>query len=1376
MVLKSAGWASGASVPICAHWCPMLPLRPFRGTGPVRMIQLWLLCFLLPALEESVTAQMPPTVQVPPIVRLPEDLAVGAVAFTVSAKSDDPDPLTYAVSGEDGSFFSVPSNTGEVLLAKPLDYETKNILFIDVFVSNSRYQVKSAVTVIVEDRNNNAPVFETTNLSANISERSQPDHPVDILRALTGLSPWVICPSLQTLPVGSVVFSVRAVDKDTGQAGSVEYFIEKVIPNSVENQHLFEILQNGSIILNGSLSYNNKSSFYQLQLKACDLGGLLGNETVVQCSQSIFLSFSVLDQPDLDPQFVRDIYSASVSEDAAVGTSVLVVEAVDSDKGVNDGVTYSISNSTRPGWFRIETEGGVGVIRVNDTLDREQLLEEDEEVHVQVTATEHQLNIYGQDAKASVWVTIRVTDVNDHKPEFYNCSLETCTFTPDEAQVNFSGWVEEHAATRIPIEGLTMVAYDPDKGNNGNFELSLMGSDAPAFSVAPMRAAGSADVQVLVRDSKMVDYEIKTVMVVQVVATDLMSQSSSVASVTIHLRDINDHWPTFPKSLYIFEVPEHCSTGFVVTDDTLATDPDTGEWGRITYSLRPGNGADLFKVNPENGTVTVRDGPKLDRESQAVYYLTLQATDGGDQFSTTILEIHLLDINDNAPEVTGSYNIFVQEVTGNVSVTIQAHDKDQPDTNNSLLVYSLLPGPYSHNFSLDPEKGILTNLGPLDRESIDPDLNGRIVLTVRVSDCGEPPLSTEVNVTVTVEDINDNQPIFNQSSYQFFVKEGDPGAWVGTVAAWDADQTDANNRISFSLGGTGANNFLLQGSSILADGWAKSQLRLPSDVSLDYEMQNFFSLTVTADNPGASGTEAVTKVSVSVNVVDVNDEPPTLVVASLRAISVAENGSQHGQVAEIRAQDVDTTAQLVIELMNVICTKAGVDVGSLCQAWFSVDANGSVSINQSEAIDFEVCDLVTLIVRAWDVNTDPGFEAYSDNGSLAINIEDVNDNAPYFLPEDKTFVIIPELVIPNQQVASVQARDEDSGDNAAIVFSLLRVDFVSKDGTITSFDNFFRISTSSEDGLFTGSIDLVTSLDSTLQGTYQVTVQAQDHTLDSVAHKTQITLNLFTVDQSYRVRLQFSTSREEVGTNIEDIKEALAQATRTSVYVVDIQDVTPKTRAQAISYMDAYFVFPNGTALTLDELRVMIRRDQDSLTQLLNLGLVVLGSQESEETGQQQLLSNVIIGLAVVLVLVILIMSVVLVCLRKSYNRKLRAMKAGKEARKTAVGAATSAPTIPGTNVYNAERANPMLDLPTKDLEYVSSSTDQDYVSLNSLDENSVDLEKDDQNTKEVPKPSPPELDPEPLTAVLAERKVGAKEQQKEVLAFSNAGLDTTDL
>ncbi|XP_017751518.1 PREDICTED: cadherin-related family member 2 [Rhinopithecus bieti] len=1353
------------------------------------MARLWLSCFLLPALVVSVAANVAPKF-LPNMtsVILPEDLPVGAQVFWLVAEDSDNDPLTYGMSGPNAYFFTVVPNTGEVKLASTLDYETLYTFKVTISVSDPYIQVQREMQVIVEDRNDNAPIFQNTAFSTSISE---------------------------TLPVGSVVFSVLAVDKDMGTAGMVVYSIEKVIPSTGDSEHLFRILANGSIILNGSLSYNNKSAFYQLELKACDLGGIFNNSFTIQCSLPVYLSISVVDQPDLDPQFVREFYSASVAEDAAKETSVLKVEAVDGDKGINDPVIYSISNSTRPGWFDI---GADGVIRVNGSLDREQLLEEDEEVQLQVTATETHLNIYGQEAKVSIWVTVRVMDVNDHKPEFYNCSLPACTFTPEEAQVNFTGYVDEHASPHIPIEDLTMVVYDPDKGSNGIFLLSLGGPDAEAFSVSPERAAGSASVQVLVRVSALVDYERQTVMVVQVRAAlecrgqklwalqlllgpynccflpylqvmayrsvpcpDIFSiaidggdhgESECAGDSPLHVRK---HDSSVPRVACGGSVASPSHTAPCRVSASQATDPDTGAWGQITYSLLPGNGVDLFQVDPVSGTVTVRNSELLDREIQAVYYLTLQTTDGGNLSSSTMLQIHLLDINDNAPVVSGSYNIFVQEEEGNVSVTIQAHDDDEPGTNNSRLLFSLLPGTYNHNFSLDPDTGLLRNLGPLDRETIDPTLGGRIVLTVLVSDCGEPVLSTKVNVTITVEDINDNLPIFNQSSYNFTVKEEDPGVLVGVVKAWDADQTEVNNRISFSLSGSGANYFMIRGL-VLGAGWAEGYLWLPPDVSLDYEIQPVFNLTVSAENPDPQGGETI--VDVHVNVKDVNDNPPILDVASLRGIRVAENGSQHGQVAVVVASDVDTSAQLEIQLVNILCTKAGVDVGSLCWGWFSVAANGSVYINQSKAIDYEACDLVTLVVRACDLATDPGFQAYSNNGSLLITIEDMNDNAPYFLPEDKTFVIIPELVLPNREVASVRARDDDSGNNGLIQFSILRVDFISKDGATVPFQGIFWISTFSEADVFTGSIQPVTSLDSTLQGTYQVTVQARDTPSVDPSLEANTTLNLFTVDQSYRSRLQFSTSKAEVGANTQAINAALTQATRTTVYIVDIQDIDSAARARAHSYLDAYFVFPNGSALTLDELSVMIRNDQDSLMQLLQLGLVVLGSQESQESDLSNQLISVIIGLGVALLLVLVIMTTAFMCVRKSYNRKLRAMKAAKEARKTAAGVMPSAPAIPGTNMYNNERANPMLNLSNKDLglEYLSSSNDLDYVSINSLDDNSVDVDKNSQEIKEYRPPhTPPEPDPEPLSVVLSRQQAGAS-GQLEGPSYTNAGLDTTDL
>lgn len=71
-------------------------------------------------------------------------------------------------------------------------------------------------------------------------------------------------------------------------------------------------------------------------------------------------------------------------------------------------------------------------------------------------------------------------------------------------------------------------------------------------------------------------------------AIDLVSRNSSVALVTIHLRDINDHRPTFPESHYNLSIFEHSPVGSVVTNSIHVSDGGQG-WARLgVMEGRPG--------------------------------------------------------------------------------------------------------------------------------------------------------------------------------------------------------------------------------------------------------------------------------------------------------------------------------------------------------------------------------------------------------------------------------------------------------------------------------------------------------------------------------------------------------------------------------------------------------------------------------------------------------------------------------------------------------------------------------------------------------------------------------------------------------------------
>ncbi|NWY47955.1 CDHR2 protein, partial [Sylvia atricapilla] len=1294
----------------------------------------WHSLVLLPFLLATVSGNTVPIFNVT-IFYVPEDLELNEFAFQLKAYDLDNDPLTYQIRGLNAFYFSVDSTSGRVTLRSSLDRELQARLTITAGVSDGvNNEVSQKITIIVEDRNDNAPVFQRLPYNAVIPENENPH---------------------------SIIYTVFANDSDTGNASRVSYGIEEVIPDNTENLHLFYILPNGSVVLNGSLDYA-KNTFYQIKILAQDGGGWLHNNWTVQKSFT-YLSLTIKDMPNLNPRFLNEPYSGSVPENCDLGTIVLTVKAIDQDTGVNDEIFYIITNPSVP--FVINNT--TGTITVSEPLDREQL--PSEEVLLNVTAREKDLDIHGKVAQTSTLVTVLVTDVNDNKPQFYNCSLSSCNFA--SAQNKFTGSITEHSSSRLPVSNLNIVAHDPDKGINSSFELSLQGPNANAFTVSPTTIVGTGEVQILVQNSTLVDYEISHVMVVQIIANDTGNPTDccSTATVTIDLIDTNDHIPEFPQSTYNLSVVENSPDGTIISQNITAYDPDSGVLGQITYQLLPENIRDTFMVNATTGALLVYNGNLLDRETRSIYYANLQAKDGGNQVGTTVLEITVLDANDMEPIIIGTYFISVEEGQ-NVSTQIQAIDNDQPGTPNSKLGFMILPGLFSNNFTIDADTGDMYSKEPLDREALE-DERGQMVVTVMVYDHGEPPLNTTVNVTITVGDLNDNIPMFLNQSYEFSVFEDSPGSLVGEVNATDADRTEINSRISFRLErGSGSSNFLIR-SSRLGPGNYSGQLSVDPDMSLDYDtlQQKSFTLTVLAENTAADDAGDTASVSVTVHVLDVNDESPTILPGSLQDLSVAENRTQLGVIHTLNAFDPDTNHSLVFEELAVACFKGDSSAEDVCWDWFVLAPNGSVLVNSLE-IDYEVCDRVLLTLRVEDLYTEKG-NRYSQNETLRIIITDVNDNAPVFEAISGIFVVVPEISPVDLEVATVKATDVDSGLGGTLNFFIISVVFVEDSGVSRPFRNLFRVLTTPDKDAYIGSIRVDSNLDESLKGQYKVTVEARDS--EEPVHTAQTVLSIFTVDQSYRIRLQFLSTVEEVQSNSESIKLALTTVTKAAVYVVAIRstDDTRDTQADAKSVMEVYFVYSNGTALTFNDLTTLIQSDPLGLAELVKLGLAVIGPGDVTTPTKEIELIGVIAGLAAFLLIFILIMTLVFVLTTRSYKRKLNAMKALKVATTFNPVTAQQGAGIPGTNQYNAEGANPMLNLPldpSHDLGFHEDSIS--VTSMNSLDENTVNAPADDNFEVEQVKMQPTDpTDKEVLVAAL-----NLKEPTK--IAYINNTFTTTDL
>lgn len=102
-------------------------------------------------------------------------------------------------------------------------------------------------------------------------------------------------------------------------------------------------------------------------------------------------------------------------------------------------------------------------------------------------------------------------------------------------------------------------------------------------------------------------------------------------------------------------------------------------------------------------------------------------------------------------------------------------------TQNSEITYALVSSEFSRNFTIDPKRGVVTPIHPLDYEAL-PINQGhkekiirQLKLTVRARDAGTPSLTSDVPLIIYLKDVNDNGPVFERSLYKRNIAEDLPG-------------------------------------------------------------------------------------------------------------------------------------------------------------------------------------------------------------------------------------------------------------------------------------------------------------------------------------------------------------------------------------------------------------------------------------------------------------------------------------------------------------------------------------------------------------------------------------------------------------------------
>ncbi|XP_053763384.1 protocadherin beta-10 [Panthera pardus] len=458
-----------------------------------------------------------------------------------------------------------------------------------------------------------------------------------------------------------------------------------------------------------------------------------------------------------------------------------------------------------------------------------------------------------------------------------------------------------------------------------------------------------------------------------------------------------------------YSVTEETERGSFVVN--LAKDLGLGDQELVSRGARVvSDNKQHLLLDPHSGDLLTNE--KLDREKLCgltepclLYFQILM----DNPFQIYRAELRVRDINDHSPMFRDKETVLkILENTAEGTAFRLERAEDSDGGLNGIQSYIINPNPFFHIKISDSDEGMIYPELVLDK-ALDREKQHELSLTLTALDGGSPPRSGTTTIRIVILDINDNAPQFSQTMYETQAPENSPvGSLIAKVSAGDID-SGVNADLSYSF---------FDASEDIRETFQINPFsgEIVLIVLLDYELVKSYKINIQAmDGGGLAAT-----CTVLVEVLDINDNPPELIMSSL-SNHVAEN-SPETVLAVFRIKDRDSgengKMHCYIQDNLPFLLKPSVENFYILMTEGGLDRESQAQYN------------ITITV------TDLGTPRLKTQHNITVTVSDVNDNAPAF--SQTTYTLrVRENNSPALHIGSVSATDRDSGANAQVTYSLL---------------------------------------------------------------------------------------------------------------------------------------------------------------------------------------------------------------------------------------------------------------------------------------------------------------------------------------------------